>query len=138
MIRRRSPMSSLAGLPGWLLLCALPLLAPPPAGAAAGCCEKDGKCFSTDDESECAGGTFFQLGFCSNNRCQPTVANPHPGQPLPGQPRPIGQLAAATPAASPAQGKPVEHTPESRATTVPTPPDVAAPPADAQATASGL
>ena len=132
---RRSAISGLAGsavLPGWLLLCALPLLAPAPA-AAAGCCEKDGKCFPTDDPGECKGGSFSQLGFCSNNRCEPSVADPHPIEP-----RPIQQLAAATPANPAAQGKPVERTAENRATTVPPPPDVAAPPSDAQVTSSGL
>jgi FKBP-type peptidyl-prolyl isomerase-like protein len=139
MIRRRTAVPRLAGLPGLLgllLLCALPLLAPSPAGAAAGCCQTESGCFSTDDENECK-GTFYQLGFCSHGRCQPTVADP---QPHPSQPQPVQQLALAAIPAIPAGqgGKPVERTPDSRPKAISAPPDVAAPPADAQVTPSGL
>ena len=83
---------------GMLLLCALPLSAPLPAGAAAaGCCQTSSGCFSTDDESECAGGTFYQLGFCKDGRCQPTVADPRP---LPTDPKPIQHLASLNASAS--------------------------------------
>ena len=90
-----------------LMICLLSLLvlalASAPAQAAAGCCETRDSCRRTDDAQACkdAQGIFYQLGFCADNKCQPSAGGEPIEGPIQVQPVQIELSASAEPPVCP-------------------------------------
>ncbi len=86
-----------------LTVCLLSLLAlafaSVPVEAAAGCCQHRSSCERTDDKQACtdAGGIHYQLGFCADNKCQPSAGSEPIEGPIHVQPVQIELSAFAEP-----------------------------------------